>query len=861
VSPFPHIHTEPSRPRRDVPTATRNVIRVGACAGLGALALWGLSSSADAAPQLVTAVVKSAELRVTGTGSADSITVRVSSLDPNKIEVDADSNGTAEFAFDRQRFTRITVSGGAGADRLTLQPSNDAFTSTELTTLNGDAGNDILIGANGPETLNGGDDADLIDGNVGADKVSLGAGADTFQWDPGDASDTVDGGTGTDRLSFNGANVSEAFAFTASGDHARLTRNIGTVATDLVGVERVELRALGGADTLTTSNLAGTHLRAIEIDLAAAGGADDLQADVVTVGPTVTVSGEAAVGVIKGLGAEVRVVNGSITDRIQVIGTTGVDTLKVAGTPGPDAVNASAAGTEVAVTGASGSVLTFASGVETIDVDLSAGDDQFSATGNLAALTALDVDGGAGADTLLGGNGADTLVGGAGADFLDANQGIDVVRGGSEADVFQWDPGDGNDVLDGGDGGDRLVFNGSGIAETFDISSVGDHVRLARNIGVISLDLDQIESIDLRSFAGADWIAVHDLAGTDLATVNADLAAAVGGDDGAIDSVVTRSGVVVGGEGPVGVIDGLGAQVRVVNGAASDQIRIIGGPEVDVVTIAGTQGADVGSAIANGTEPVFSGFSGSVLTSLSAVETAEVELGDGDDRFSAVGNLSGMVTLDVRGGDGADTLLGGNGSDIIDGGPGVDFIDGNQGADSLFGGAADDTFQWDPGDGSDLLDGGEASDRLIFNGSGASERIAVGADSSSVVLTRDVAGIVLHMALVETLDVRTFAGTDVVTVDDLTGTDMLDVGVDLRSNTGVDDLQIDDVIVNATAGDDHVSVSTFGAAVLVGGLHTDLYVIPASQTQDRLTVNGLDGDDAVDATPEAAGMMTLVLLP
>ena len=80
------------------------------------------------------------------------------------------------------------------------------------------------------------------------------------------------------------------------------------------------------------------------------------------------------------------------------------------------------------------------------------GDDTFSATGNLAALMKITVDGGAGNDTIVGGNGSDMLIGGDGNDFIDGQQGNDIAFLGGGNDVFQWDPGDGSDIVEGQDG-------------------------------------------------------------------------------------------------------------------------------------------------------------------------------------------------------------------------------------------------------------------------------------------------------------------------------------------------------------------------------------------------------------------------
>ena len=73
---------------------------------------------------------------------------------------------------------------------------------------------------------------------------------------------------------------------------------------------------------------------------------------------------------------------------------------------------------------------------ENLDINMNGGDDTFSATGDLASLIGLTVDGGTGNDTILGSNGADVLMGGDGNDFIDGQQGTDVVMLGAGDDVF-----------------------------------------------------------------------------------------------------------------------------------------------------------------------------------------------------------------------------------------------------------------------------------------------------------------------------------------------------------------------------------------------------------------------------------------
>src|SRR4029078_8658193 len=133
---------------------------------------------------------------------------------------------------------------------------------------------------------------------------------------------------------------------------------------------------------------------------------------------------------------------------------------------------------------------------EALVVNANGGDDSFSATGNLAALIQITVDGGTGNDTLLRSNGADVLLGGDNNDFIDGQQGNDTVFLGAGDDTFQWDPGDGSDTVEGQDGNDILIFNGSAANEVFEISANGSRARFTRNVANIVMDLNAIEQID-----------------------------------------------------------------------------------------------------------------------------------------------------------------------------------------------------------------------------------------------------------------------------------------------------------------------------------------------------------------------------
>jgi hypothetical protein len=128
-------------------------------------------------------------------------------------------------------------------------------------------------------------------------------------------------------------------------------------------------------------------------------------------------------------------------------------------------------------------------------------------------------------------------------------------------------------------------------------------------------------------------------------------------------------------------------------------------------------------------------------------------------------------------------------------------------------------------------------------------------------LTRDIAGVALDLDAVETLDLRSLGGADTLTVHDLTGTDLTQVRTDLAGFDGTADGVGDEVIVHGTASDDAIHVADDGAAVVVEGLAATVRLSHADPAIDRLTVNGLDGTDSVTATPAAAALIQLNLLP
>ena len=190
----------------------------------------------------------------------------------------------------------------------------------------------------------------------------------------------------------------------------------------------------------------------------------------------------------------------------------------------------------------------------------------------------------------------------------------------------------------------------------------------------------------------------------------------------------------------------------------------------------------------------------------------------GNDTIALNEANGALPRTNLFGGVGNDTLLGSNGVDLLLGGVGNDFVDGQQGNDVGFLGAGDDVFQWDPGDGSDVVGGQAGTDRMLFNGSGAAEIFEASANGGRVRFTRNVGAIVMDLNDIEAVDVNALGGTDTTIVNDLSGTDVVELNGSLAGAVGgtAGDAAADVVIVNGTNGDDIVDVFGAGSSATRG---------------------------------------------
>ena len=451
--------------------------------------------------------------------------------------------------------------------------------------------------------------------------------------------------------------------------------------------------------------------------------------------------------------------------------------------------------------------------VAAIDVAAGAGDDIVRIDDSNGAFTdaiPTAIDGGPGNDTLSGGTGAETLIGGDGNDTIDGNGGNDVAFLGGGDDTFVWDPGDGSDTIDGQDGNDAMIFNGAGADERVGLSASGNHLEFVRSPGNITMDNVGVERVDFNALGGADNVGVGDLSGTDVQAVNLDL----GAGDGQIDRVT---------------VDGTGGN--------------------DALTVAG-----VGSGV--------SVAGGQALVSVLHQESSDqlvVDGLDGNDAISAAGLAAGTIGLTLDGGAGDDTLAGGNGIETLNGRDGNDTIDGNGGNDLALMGAGDDTFVWDPGDGSDTIEGQDGLDTMVFNGANGAEQVDLSANGNRLRFFRTQGTVTMDTAGVEQVVFNALGGADTATVNDLSGTDVEKVKIDLAGTIGgaTGDSAADRVVVNGTAGDDAIRVFGNAADLAVKGLVPLVEVSNAEGANDRLEVNTLAGTDTVDSSGLAAGAIQL----
>ncbi len=307
--------------------------------------------------------------------------------------------------------------------------------------INGDAGNDVLNGGTGVDVLNGGDDDDrliLEDINVG---------------------DSVDGGTGNDTFVFAAANRTN---------------------------HRIEVRPTE-VEYDTTTTISVINVEAYELKMADGN-------DVVLISTAFTTD-----DIINGLAGNDILIAGTGLD--MVFGGAGNDSITLNDATVGDSVDGGA-DTDTFV------YREFLTNNNTITVSLT--DVTVDGTAiSYINIETVDINAGAGNDTITGSANNDILRGQADDDTISGGDGNDIIQGGTGVDMLFGDAG--NDTLSLNDANVGDSVDGGADTDTFNYIADANANVITINPGDVTVDgvaitVSNIETIDINAGAGNDSV-------------------------------------------------------------------------------------------------------------------------------------------------------------------------------------------------------------------------------------------------------------------------------------------------------------------------------------------------------------------
>ncbi|WP_167853580.1 tandem-95 repeat protein [Roseovarius aestuariivivens] len=583
-------------------------------------------------------------------------------------------------------------------------------------TVNGGAGNDLIItgddddvitGGNGDDTINAGIDDDLVDGNDGNDKITGSHGSDTINGGAGD--DTIYGGFGLDPIPGiagevpdavdpvpeNGRDVIDGGAGNdlIFGEDDDDTINGGT-GNDTIdgGVDDDSLRGQDGDDVLLGQQGDDTIGGGAGNDIIDGGSGDDF------------VEGGAGVDVILGETGNDTLYGNNDTDLIlggadddEIYGGNGVDILD--GEAGDDTVDGGD-DTDL-IFGEDGDDELIGAGGEDIVLGGTGNDVIY---GDGTANNSNTANGGG--DILFGEDGDDTIFGGTGDDLIDGAEGADIMSGGDDQDTFiEVGPGD---VIDGGEGGvdfDTIILSGPALID-YDPAN-------PENGTITFIDLATQTPVGTATFANIENVTF----------VQPDANPPLAENDENTDPASDPVNVILDYTPPVTPDPAPPPQAPApeghVDGTSGDDVMVPGYVDADGDIMDGNDAILTGEV---GDDDIVRAYGGNDSID-SGAGNDEVFAGDGDDVVEGnIGNdvirgQDGNDTLDggdgndrVRGDDGDDSILGGAGNDQLEGGDGADTLEGGDDNDVLVGGDGDDSLAG--GEGNDIVSGEDGNDTI-----------------------------------------------------------------------------------------------------------------------------------------------------
>jgi Ca2+-binding RTX toxin-like protein len=495
-----------------------------------------------------------------------------------------------------------------------------------------------------------------------------------------------------------------------------------------------------------------------------------------------------------------------------------------------------------------------------------------------------------GNDTLLGGDGVDTLKGDAGNDTLIGGKGDDQMYGGAGNDRLIWNNGDNSDLMRGGKGYDVVEVNDSTTAaDEFVVQQQGTTAIFDRlNLIPFTLNIAEVEKMEIKATFGDDILTVKDLSQTDIKLLQfsggegndlldgEDTSTPLYGLGGAgNDTLIGGSGVdtLIGGDGN-DVIEGEKGNDIMIGGAGNDQLEWDDGDGSDIIS--GNAGYDVvvveGSLLQgdsfvlaqNGNKAIFnrinlgnftltvdtsekfevSGEGGNDLFTVKDLSQTDVKLvqfsgGEGNDTLDA---SASSTPIHANGGKGNDLLIGGSGIDTLKGDAGNDTLVGGKGDDKMYGGAGNDRLIWNNGDNSDLMRGGKGYDVVEVNDSTtAADEFVLQQQGTTAIFDRlNLIPFTLNIAEVEKMEINATFGDDILTVKDLSQTDVKLVQFSGGEGNDLLDAKETSTRIIAQGGDGNDTlIGGTNDDLLIGGAGSDL-LIGGGGNDTLIGGNGLD---------------------
>src|SRR5262249_50461377 len=254
-------------------------------------------------------------------------------------------------------------------------------------------------------------------------------------------------------------------------------------------------------------------------------------------------------------------------------------------------------------------------------------------------------------------------------------------------------------------------------------------------------------------------------------------------------------------------------------GDGSDAID--GGTGFDTLRFNGSNANEHFEISANGAHARFTRDVANIVMDLNGLERIDINALGGTDVI-VVNDLSGTDTKQVN----IDLSASGGGGDgqidsvTVNGTAGKDAIEVLALAGSVAVSGLASSVMIAGAEATDQLfvNGLGGADALIFDGSGADENIAISANAGHVSFVSDVAALAVAVDAIGRIDVKAGAGADTVVVNDLSGTDVTSVNIDLGPGH-------DSLTVAGTASDDVITIESSGSTITIAGLTAEVQVL------------------------------------